>query len=51
MKKTNKCTWIYECNFIAQQSHHVLATHVAHHQDGEKKNTNMINMCQNHSTV
>ena len=51
IKTANKCTWIYECNFITLESHTNFGHSHGHLQGGENKNTNTIMKCQNHSTV
>ena len=47
----NKFTWFYACNFIAQWSPKCFGHSCGHLQGGENKNTNIIILCPNHSTI
>jgi hypothetical protein len=44
-RKSSHALWFYGCNFIAQWAPTCLG------QDGENKNTDILNMCLNQSTV
>ena len=50
-RKSNKCTWMYECNFITQESLTCFGHPRGHPQGGNNKNTNTIIMGRKHSIV